>query len=99
MGQSATKPFSTNGSVESSTSSGNARGSTPVISRILLAIGSIAFVHALDERSEVRERCDRHIDRLQVAGAVETFEHRAVESEQPLLIDGVETRQPILRAV
>src|SRR5690606_20834507 len=92
-GQSATSPLSTSGCVDRRTSSGSARASTPVSSRTLLEIASIQFVHALDQRAEIGKRGNRHVDGLQVAGAVQSLQRRAVEIEQALFLDGVEAGQ------
>src|SRR5690606_15923550 len=92
-------PLSTDGCVDSSTSSGSARGSTPVSSRTLWEIASIELVHALDQRAEVGERCNDHVDGQQVTGAIQALQRRAVQIQQAFFLEGVEAGEPILRAI
>src|SRR5689334_2557402 len=98
-GHCATRPRRTSGSVAFKTSSGSSRASTPETTRTVLAIGSMSAVHALDERTEVREGRHGHVGRQQMARFVQTLQRAAVERGEALLIDRVEAGEAILRAV
>src|SRR5688572_27101784 len=99
MGQCETRPRSTTGSVDSSSPSGNARASRSPISRIFSAVCSIQPAGAVDQRAEIRERGDHHVDGLQVATLVQFAERGGVELAEAFFLDGVEPGKPMLRAI
>src|SRR5687768_13757146 len=93
-GQCAATPRSTSGRVDAYTCSGTSPAGT-WISSTGSAPGQITAVPAFDQGTEMGERRNRHVDRMQVAGLVQLMQRDAIQCGQPVLVDRVEAGQPV----
>src|SRR5689334_5012006 len=99
MGQSAARPRSTSGSVDSSTSSGSARRFAPATSWMRSALSGIEPARTIDHSAEIRQRGNHHEQRLQMSLAVQFAECLGAERLQAVFLDGVEAGELLLAPI